>query len=408
MSDDGEVRLRASAVPRLPGLCRKPWALVGFPLLVATGLYGNLAVQPWHAPPAHRTTVVATEPPASPDPELSLTPARSPSPSPESRVAQPVAPVAPLRARISTDVLIRSTRPLSRQVVRQLVLATRARAALPVAFGRVQLATGGTAALAVDASTFRAWTPKGTAESDAVWRSVAGGEGSVAHVVARAFLVKLGSTVSAARAGRETRLRVGSFATTGVPGVGLVVDGARGRQLGLVPGTGLLLSAPQRDPVVTAALARDVLQGGAQAIPVQVDRPASGRWVAPVAGHVTSLFGPRAAPLPGGSTFHEGLDIGAPLGAPVYAMSDGDVLYAGPASGFGQEIVLSHRGAVTTVYGHMSRLLLSAGHVAVGQPIALVGSEGESTGPHLHVEVRIHDQPTDPLAWLRAHRVPVT
>jgi len=60
---------------------------------------------------------------------------------------------------------------------------------------------------------------------------------------------------------------------------------------------------------------------------------------------------------------------------------------------------------VTTVYGHVSHILVPSGHVDVGQPIALVGNEGESTGPHLHAEVRVDDKPVDPLLWLRAHGV---
>ena len=70
-----------------------------------------------------------------------------------------------------------------------------------------------------------------------------------------------------------------------------------------------------------------------------------------------------------------------------------------------REVVLSHRGGVTTVYGHVSRLLVTAGRVTAGQPIALVGNEGESTGPHLHAEVRVDDRPVDPLVWLRDHGV---
>ena len=84
-------------------------------------------------------------------------------------------------------------------------------------------------------------------------------------------------------------------------------------------------------------------------------------------------------------------------------MSDLVVLYAGPAADYGIEVVLSHRGGVTTDYGHVSRILLAAGHVSAGQPIALVGNEGASTGPHLHVEVRIDDHPVDPVRWLTEH-----
>ena len=312
--------------------------------------------------------------------------------------------VAALRSRIPSHVLVLAKAPLTSDVVRRMMSVTGARASLLVATGKVHLGTGQTTALGVDPSSFRAWTPQGTAESDGVWRSVASDEGSVAHVVAQALHVPLGGTV-VARAAGTAALRVGSYATTGLPGIGLVVDGARSHQLGLSPGTGLLLSVPQRDPDVTATYARDVLGGLGVATPVQVDRQATGRWVAPTTGRVSSPFGPRIAPRPGASTFHEGIDIGAPIGTPIYAMSDGVVLYAGPASGFGSEIVLSHRGGVTTVYGHVSRIMVPSGHVDVGQPIALVGNEGESTGPHLHAEVRVDDKPVDPILWLRAHGV---
>jgi len=317
----------------------------------------------------------------------------------------PPPPVAALQRRIDAHVLVVGATRFSPELVRRIVAATGARATLAVATGRVNLGSGQTTALGVDPSTFRAWTSAGTAESDPLWRSVASGDGSVAHVVARAYGVTLGGTVDAVTGVVTVPLRVGSFATTGLPGVGLVVDATRSRQLGLVPGGGLLLSVPQRDPQVSAAFAAAVVKDRAVVSAVQADRAAVGRWVVPTIGRVTSLFGPRVAPRPGASTFHEGLDIGAPIGTPVYAMSDGVVLYAGPAAGFGQEVVLSHRGGVTTVYGHVSRILVQSGRVAVGQPIALVGDEGESTGPHLHVEVCVEDHPTDPLAWLRGHGV---
>ena len=132
-------------------------------------------------------------------------------------------------------------------------------------------------------------------------------------------------------------------------------------------------------------------------------------WVAPANGPITAGFGYRQSPLiPGTREFHAGIDIGAPLGAPIYAASSGSVVYAGPASGFGNEVILQHAGNVETVYGHMERILVTAGSpVTVGQPIALVGSEGESTGPHLHFEVHVNGNLTDPLAWLVAHGVRV-
>lgn len=365
-------------------------------LTVAIGGSGIAAALTREADPTPPSVSTSPAPPSPPAPSV--------RPMAPAVVARPPS-VAALRKRIDAHVLVVSTTQLSPDLVRRIVAATGAKTSLVVATGRVHLGTGQTTALGVDPSTFRAWTPRGTAESDPLWRSVALGEGSVAHVVARAFGVTLGGTVNAVTGAMTVPLRVGSFATTGLPGVGLVLDAARSSQLGLTPGSGLLLSVPQRDPQVSAAFAADVVKDFAVVSAVQVDRNAAGRWVIPTSGRITSLFGPRVAPRPGASTFHEGLDIGAPIGTPVYAMSDGVLLYAGPAAGFGQEIVLSHRGGVTTVYGHVSRILVPSGRVAVGQPIALVGNEGESTGPHLHVEVRIDDRPTDPLAWLRAHGV---
>ena len=372
---------------------RLPHALTGLALALALG--GSVtAFTTLHRLPSPARPVAA--------PSRSLS-----QPGLELAVAPPMRPVprvTPLTRRVPADVLVLSAAPLPPDVVRRLLTRTGARDSLVVASGPVRIGSGRTTGLGVDPSSFRAWTPKGTAESDGVWQSVASGEGSLAHAVARAFGVPLGGSVIAEGV-HPVHVRVGSFATTGLPGIGIVVAPSRSAELGLRPRTGLLLSAPGRDPQVTAAFARDVVGRLGSVSAVQVDRLASGRWVAPTFGRVTSPFGPRAAPVEGASTFHDGIDIAAPVGTPVYAMSDGVVLYAGPASGYGSEVVLSHRGGVTTVYGHVSRILVSAGRVGVGQPIALVGNEGISTGPHLHAEVRVDDAPVDPLVWLAAHGV---
>jgi murein DD-endopeptidase MepM/ murein hydrolase activator NlpD len=325
----------------------------------------------------------------------------TPRPAPPSPIALAARPqVAPLKGRIPAQLLVTSTRPLSAQQVKDVVLATGAKATLLVSAGTVSLGTGRTRALGVDPGTFRAWTPKGTAESNPLWQDLAAGDGSVAHTVARAFEVPLGGTITAS----GVDLRVGSFATTGLPGVGLVVNAARAAELHRVPRSGLLLSVPQRDPEQSADLAREVSGTGTTVGAVASGRRA-GTWGVPVVGRVSSPFGYRLHPIKHEILFHDGIDVAAPYGAPVYAMSDGVVLYAGPASGFGQEIVLQHKGGVTTVYGHISKILVASGPVTVGQAIALVGNEGESTGPHLHAEVRVDDRPVDPLAWLQAHGV---
>lgn len=319
--------------------------------------------------------------------------------------APPQTRVAALTRRVPAHLLVLSRTPITGAQERALRRATGARAALAVSAGTVFIGKGQTTALGVDPGAFRAWTPKGTAESDPVWQSVANGDGAVAHVVGRAFELPLGGAVLT-QATFPLRLQVGSFATTALPGIGLVVDGSRAAELGLVPHTGLLLSVPQRDADASAALARRAVPGLSVSA-VQYERVPIARagWVGPTVGRVSSGFGPRLHPLKKVVLFHDGIDIAAPYGAPVYAMADGVVLYAGPARGFGTEVVLSHKGGVVTVYGHVSRVLVTSGPVAAGQPIALIGNEGDSTGPHLHAEVRVDDRPVDPITWLRAHGV---
>jgi murein DD-endopeptidase MepM/ murein hydrolase activator NlpD len=371
------VRVSPRAVRRVP------WLLVVLALLVGIG--GIVTAQ---------SQTVSARPLARPLPTAAptLAPAAAPSPLPPR--------VAPLTARIPAHLLVVSTTPLTARQIHDVVQATGAKTSLLVSAGTVSLGTGRTKALGVDPGSFRAWTPKGTAESNPLWQSVAAGDGAVAHTVARAFEVPLGGTITAS----GISLRVGSFATTSLPGVGLVVDRARAAQLHLVPRSGLLLSVPQRDPEDSARLARDVAGKGTTVGAVAYSRR-GGAWGIPAVGRISSPFGYRLHPIKHVVLFHDGIDIAAPYGAPVYAMSDGTVLYAGPARGFGQEIVLTHKDGVTTVYGHVSRILVASGPVRVGQAIALVGNEGESTGPHLHAEVRVDDRPVDPIAWLRAHGV---
>lgn len=134
------------------------------------------------------------------------------------------------------------------------------------------------------------------------------------------------------------------------------------------------------------------------------------RVVAPMADgtyHISSPYGPR------GDSFHRGVDLAAPLGTPIYAAATGRVVAAGEASGFGHWIVLDHwidGKKVSTVYGHMyaSGLLVHEGQtVTSGQHIANVGSDGGSTGPHLHFEVwlggRWYGTSTEPVQWLLDH-----
>jgi lipoprotein NlpD len=99
---------------------------------------------------------------------------------------------------------------------------------------------------------------------------------------------------------------------------------------------------------------------------------------------------------------HEGIDLPAPVGTPVFAAADGRVVYAGAGiRGYGNLIVLKHAGDLLTAYAHNSVLLVSQGQsVRAGDRIALVGQSGHATGPHLHFEVRRGQIPRDPMSYL--------
>lgn len=99
---------------------------------------------------------------------------------------------------------------------------------------------------------------------------------------------------------------------------------------------------------------------------------------------------------------HEGIDLPAPVGTPVFAAADGQVVYAGHGvRGYGNMIVIKHAGDLLTVYAHNSALLVSQGQpVRAGDRIALVGQSGRATGPHLHFEVRSGQIPRDPMTYL--------
>jgi murein DD-endopeptidase MepM/ murein hydrolase activator NlpD len=103
-------------------------------------------------------------------------------------------------------------------------------------------------------------------------------------------------------------------------------------------------------------------------------------------------------------TMHWGIDLAAPMMTPEYAAADGVVLRAGSASGYGQAIYILHDNGDVTVYGHMEKILVDAGDVvSAGDKIALLGSRGQSTGPHLHFEVHrggLDGKRVDPVEWL--------
>lgn len=124
----------------------------------------------------------------------------------------------------------------------------------------------------------------------------------------------------------------------------------------------------------------------------------------PVEGTLESGFGGRRNPFGGSSyEFHSGQDIDAAFGAPVIAGASGTVTFCGWQNGYGQLVVIDHGGGLTTRYGHLSTIVASVGQlIREGEVLGRVGSTGRSTGPHLHYEVRINDQPVNPLQYLLA------
>lgn len=127
----------------------------------------------------------------------------------------------------------------------------------------------------------------------------------------------------------------------------------------------------------------------------------NGEMIWPVSGPITSPFGWRMHPIYRRLILHEGIDIGVPTGTPVKAADAGRVIIAGWVSGYGNYVAIDHGGGVSSGYGHMSRIFVSVGQdVAKGQVIGAAGSTGNSTGPHVHFEVRVNGQPVDPLTRL--------
>lgn len=121
----------------------------------------------------------------------------------------------------------------------------------------------------------------------------------------------------------------------------------------------------------------------------------------PVQGILRSSFGQRSDPFSGEGAFHPGVDLSAAAGTPVHVTADGVVVRAGWAGTYGNLVVVDHGNGVQTYYAHLSQTLVVPGQeVRLGQVVALSGSTGRSTSPHLHYEVRIGGTPVNPYRFL--------
>ena len=128
----------------------------------------------------------------------------------------------------------------------------------------------------------------------------------------------------------------------------------------------------------------------------------SGTFTWPLPGYTnnSSAYGWRVHPIYGTRKFHKGEDIPAPTGTPIVAAASGTVTTAGWVSGYGNYTVINHGGGVMTAYGHQSAIHVSVGQtVTAGQTIGLVGSTGNSTGPHLHFEVYVNGSTRNPMSY---------
>lgn len=142
-------------------------------------------------------------------------------------------------------------------------------------------------------------------------------------------------------------------------------------------------------------------QGSADAAGLSPSTAGAVRLMRPTRGGITSRFGWRTHPISGDRRLHTGTDFGAARGTPIVAAADGIVVSAGPRGGYGNTVDIAHGKGVVTRYAHQSLVLVRPGQrVRQGQVIGRVGSTGNSTGPHLHFEVRVDGRPRDPARHL--------
>jgi murein DD-endopeptidase MepM/ murein hydrolase activator NlpD len=145
-----------------------------------------------------------------------------------------------------------------------------------------------------------------------------------------------------------------------------------------------------------AAAAEEAQKAREAALPV---------WVLPVEHfRLTAGFGEYGL----WSNAHTGQDFAAPYGTPVHAIGDGKIIFAGYDGAYGNKIAIQHPDGTVSWYAHMSAFVVRSGQVKAGEVIGRIGTTGNTTGPHLHLEIRPNNgDPIDPLPWLRARHLKV-
>lgn len=193
-------------------------------------------------------------------------------------------------------------------------------------------------------------------------------------------------------------------------------DGLVERRLGAESGDQPVQEPPAQEAIPTPAPAATAEAGvlPTQPQPVVYDGPALpehatmeqiplglAQTVAPVMAVVSSPYGWREHPIEGGEKFHAGADLAAPYGDPVGAFADGVVDYIGESPAYGLYLQLRHDGGVTSFYAHCSKLCVQQGQkVTLGEKVAEVGDSGETTGAHLHLELKSNGELINPLYYI--------
>ncbi|RZD70098.1 peptidase [Streptomyces albidoflavus] len=216
---------------------------------------------------------------------------------------------------------------------------------------------------------------------------------------------------------QDNREVVGSNPNLILPGMKLSVDGTAAeapKQAPAKPQSAPKQAAPKADTSASTAQKTETApKPAASAKPEaeQAEQPAaaSGDWVRPVEASPSTAY--RASGGSWSSGYHTGVDFSASSGTSVKAIGAGTVVSAGWSGSYGNEVVIKHADGKYSQYAHLSSLSVSSGQtVTPGQQIGLSGSTGNSTGPHLHFEVRTgpsYGSDIDPLAYLRGHGVSV-
>ena len=176
------------------------------------------------------------------------------------------------------------------------------------------------------------------------------------------------------------------------------VNGVKDVQYQLIVENGELISKTQVNETITKSAVTARIQIGSG---VSGGLGSNLGLIFPVDGYITSPYGDRKDPFTGNPSNHNGLDIGAPKGTPIYAASGGKVIQAGDRkNGFGLCVKIEHSSGFQTLYGHCSELLVEEGqYVSAGELIARVGSTGRSTGNHLHFSIIIDGKWVDPTLY---------